>query len=236
MENILKYKYNIKELKEDKLWLLYAKTNDPLIKEYFVAKYEKLVYKVVNNIIANKKYTEFLEKDDVISNAFMGLLDAIKKYGKTNKRGKRKAKFITFAYTRIFGSVMDGFRLAGRYFTPLEPGKSIDYTTKDNRVKAPDEIINNNYLKEEIFNILNKCELEENILIRLTLFSSFNEKTISYLMNNTIPGIKKMRLSIYKKLKKLIKDSHYPYIQEVLNEEILINVPQGKNTAQSENL
>lgn len=222
----------MKKINEDKLWIIYSQNQDPMIKEYFIRKYTALVYKIVNKVLKSIKYSDFLERDDVVSNGFSGLLDAINKYGKTNKKSnKRKAKFSTFAYTRIFGSIIDGFRLAGKYFNKVNTSEFISNNIKDTRHKDMAKNLEDKLLKEELTNALNHLNLDENIIIRLLTFSSFNLKKISYIMNISVQKIKNIKKNAYFKLKNILQNGNYTMIKEVLNEEKLIKIPKQKNSS-----
>ena len=94
-----------KEFSEEiaSLWSLYKKDKNPEIRDQIVEKYLPLV-----NIIANRlaiSLPPHIDRDDLISSGFFGLLDAIERYD--YDRGN---KFATYAGVRIRGSMLDYLR------------------------------------------------------------------------------------------------------------------------------
>ena len=93
--------YSDSELKN--LWLIYRETRSPEIREEIVHIYLDLV-----NIVAGRlaiSLPSYIEKDELISCGFFGLLDAIERY-----EPSRGNKFETYASLRIRGSIIDSLR------------------------------------------------------------------------------------------------------------------------------
>ena len=81
----------------------YCLSRDPLVKEQAVREFLPLVYYVVNRIPLPA--TDVITRDDLEQSAIQGLLEAIERFDQ-----KWNVKFKTFAYKRIYGSVIDAIR------------------------------------------------------------------------------------------------------------------------------
>lgn len=86
-----------------KLWLEYQQHRKPDIREKLIENYLTLVKLVAGRIAIS--LPPHVDKDDLISNGFFGLLDAIERYDPT-----RGIKFETYAVTRIRGAILDAIR------------------------------------------------------------------------------------------------------------------------------
>ena len=87
----------------ENLWSIYRETRSPEIREEIVHIYLDLV-----NIVAGRlaiSLPSYIEKDELISCGFFGLLDAIERY-----EPSRGNKFETYASLRIRGSIIDSLR------------------------------------------------------------------------------------------------------------------------------
>lgn len=92
-----------KEVSTDELWDAYQDKRDPKIREELVEIYLSLV-----NIIAGRiaiSLPAYVDRDDLISSGFFGLLDAIERYDPI-----RGNKFETYAGVRIRGAILDYLR------------------------------------------------------------------------------------------------------------------------------
>lgn len=92
-----------KEVSTDELWHAYQEKRDPKIREELVDIYLSLV-----NIIAGRiaiSLPAYVDRDDLISSGFFGLLDAIERYDPI-----RGNKFETYAGVRIRGAILDYLR------------------------------------------------------------------------------------------------------------------------------
>lgn len=85
------------------LWLTYQQTHKPDIRERLIEHYLSLVKIVAGRIAIS--LPQHVDKDDLISNGFFGLLDAIEKYDPA-----RGIKFETYAVARIRGAILDAIR------------------------------------------------------------------------------------------------------------------------------
>ena len=86
-----------------KLWIAYQEEKSPEIREQIVNHYLSLV-----NIIAGRiaiSLPAYVDRDDLISCGFFGLLDAIERYDPI-----RGNKFETYAGVRIRGAILDSLR------------------------------------------------------------------------------------------------------------------------------
>ena len=86
-----------------KLWLEYQQTRKVETREKLIERYLPLVKLVASRIAIS--LPQYVDKDDLISNGFFGLLDAIEKYDPM-----RAIKFETYAVVRIRGSMLDAIR------------------------------------------------------------------------------------------------------------------------------
>ncbi|MBP2658314.1 MAG: polymerase, sigma 28 subunit, FliA/WhiG [Firmicutes bacterium] len=86
-----------------KLWLEYQQSRKVEIREKLIEYYLSLVKLVASRIAIS--LPQYVDKDDLISNGFFGLLDAIEKYDPM-----RGIKFETYAVVRIRGSMLDAIR------------------------------------------------------------------------------------------------------------------------------
>jgi RNA polymerase sigma factor for flagellar operon FliA len=100
---VLKVKEKDPSVDIDLLWTSYQKVRSPEIREQLVENYLSLV-----NIIAGRiaiSLPAHVDRDDLISSGFFGLLDAIERYDPA-----RGNKFETYAGVRIRGSILDYLR------------------------------------------------------------------------------------------------------------------------------
>lgn len=100
---MLKVKEKDLSIDIDLLWNTYQKNRTPEIRERLVEYYLSLV-----NIIAGRiaiSLPAHVDRDDLISSGFFGLLDAIERYDPV-----RGNKFETYAGVRIRGSILDYLR------------------------------------------------------------------------------------------------------------------------------
>ncbi len=88
---------------EKELWKEYVKTRNPEIREYFVHKYLPLVKYAASKVAKSMPST--IDFEDLISNGYIGLLDAIDKYDP-----EKEVQFKTYATTRIQGAIFDELR------------------------------------------------------------------------------------------------------------------------------
>ncbi|EGO63176.1 FliA/WhiG family RNA polymerase sigma factor [Acetonema longum] len=94
-----------RELQVDihQLWTEYQQHRLPDIREKIVAHYLSLVKLVAGRIAIG--LPTYVDKDDLISNGFFGLLDAIERFDPN-----RNIKFETYAVARIRGAILDSLR------------------------------------------------------------------------------------------------------------------------------
>ena len=87
----------------DSLWLSYKAEHTKEIRDRLVEEYMNLV-----NIIAGRlaiSLPPHVDRDDLISSGFFGLMDAVERY-----EPDRKNKFETYASVRIRGAMLDYLR------------------------------------------------------------------------------------------------------------------------------
>ena len=87
----------------DKLWIAYQTEKLPDIREQLVNHYLPLVKMVAGRLAMG--LPQFVERDDLISNGYFGLLEAIERFDP-----KRGFKFETYAVVRIRGAILDSIR------------------------------------------------------------------------------------------------------------------------------
>lgn len=85
------------------IWLEYSRNRRIETREKLIKHYLSLVKLVAGRIAIGLPM--HIDKDDLISNGFFGLLDAIERYDLT-----RNIKFETYAVARIRGSILDSLR------------------------------------------------------------------------------------------------------------------------------
>lgn len=100
-----KIQINITDDNEQQYWQEYEKTKSTAIRKALITKYANLVKYAANRIHVKFNTKKYIERDDLVSYGFFGLIDAIEKY-KTN----RNTKFKTYALTRIQGAIYDELR------------------------------------------------------------------------------------------------------------------------------
>src|SRR5690606_33854137 len=104
LEMLVKIMLNQKLSKEGlNYWGDWQQHRDPLAGEYLVEQYLPLVDYVIQRFMISLPKT--VEKDDVRSYAYEGLLDALSKFNI-----ERDLKFETYASWRIKGAIIDGLR------------------------------------------------------------------------------------------------------------------------------
>lgn len=91
------------ELDAGVLWRQYRQTNHVDVKEKLIEYYLPLVKIVAGRMAIG--LPQHVDKDDLISNGFFGLLNAIERFDV-----ERGVKFETYAATRIRGSILDALR------------------------------------------------------------------------------------------------------------------------------
>lgn len=94
---------NDKQIDIANLWREYHKKRTQEIREAIVQQYLSLVKIVAGRIAIG--LPQHVDKDDLISNGFFGLLDAIERFDI-----ERGIKFETYAVTRIRGAILDALR------------------------------------------------------------------------------------------------------------------------------
>ncbi len=87
----------------DSLWLSYQSDHTPEIREKLVHQYLPLVKVVAGRIAMGMP--QYVERDELISNGYFGLLEAIERFDP-----KRGFKFETYAVVRIRGAILDAVR------------------------------------------------------------------------------------------------------------------------------
>ncbi len=93
----------VKELPEEKLWDAYKNNGDEGAREELILKYLAYARRIGERTKAIAP--EHIEKEDLVSWAIFGLIDAVEKYNPS-----RGVKFTTYASSRIKGAVIDGLR------------------------------------------------------------------------------------------------------------------------------
>jgi RNA polymerase sigma factor for flagellar operon FliA len=139
-----------------KLWLEYQQTRKVETREKLIERYLPLVKLVASRIAIS--LPQYVDKDDLISNGFFGLLDAIEKYDPM-----RAIKFETYAVVRIRGSMLDAIRAQDWVPTSVrQKAKQYEQTVsqlenKLCRVATDDEIAQAlNITLNELYTLLNQ--------------------------------------------------------------------------------
>lgn len=87
----------------DSLWFSYQNEHTPEIREKLVHQYLPLVKVVAGRIAMGMP--QYVERDELISNGYFGLLEAIERFDP-----KRGFKFETYAVVRVRGAILDAIR------------------------------------------------------------------------------------------------------------------------------
>ena len=85
------------------LWSLYRETRSPEIRDKIVEKYLPLVNIIAGRVVVG--LPAHVDRDDLVSSGFFGLLDAIERYDV-----ERGNKFETYGGVRIRGAMLDYLR------------------------------------------------------------------------------------------------------------------------------
>ncbi|MDU2066540.1 MAG: FliA/WhiG family RNA polymerase sigma factor [Sporomusaceae bacterium] len=85
------------------LWEAYSQEKSIILRDKIIEQYLPLVKIVAGRIAIGLPH--YVDKDDLLSNGFFGLLDAIERYDQ-----KRGVKFETYAVARIRGAILDSLR------------------------------------------------------------------------------------------------------------------------------
>ena len=85
------------------LWALYRETRAPEVRDKLVEKYLPLVNIIAGRVVVG--LPAHVDRDDLVSSGFFGLLDAIERYELT-----RGNKFETYAGVRVRGAMLDHLR------------------------------------------------------------------------------------------------------------------------------
>ena len=94
----------MKSRKED--WIRYQQTKDISLRNKLIEENLPLTYKIANDMY--KRYIGFYTRDDIISFAYFGLIDAVIKY-------KPIKAFSTYATVRIKGAIKDFVKSEAAY-------------------------------------------------------------------------------------------------------------------------
>ncbi|WIW71606.1 FliA/WhiG family RNA polymerase sigma factor [Anaerosinus gibii] len=94
---------NNQEYDIQELWIAYQEKKSPIIREHIVNHYLSLVNLIAGRIAIS--LPAYVDRDDLISCGFFGLLDAIERYDPV-----RGNKFETYAGVRIRGAILDSLR------------------------------------------------------------------------------------------------------------------------------
>jgi len=97
---------------------------DQQITENFVEQHLPVIKSIAAKLLKAGKVPPCVEFDDLISWGIEGLIKAKKRYKKVNK-----SKFITYAYYRINGEILDQIRYAWKHRLPT------DYNSKKERIR-----------------------------------------------------------------------------------------------------
>lgn len=138
------------------LWKEYGQCRKVQVREKIIEYYLPLVKLVAGRIAIGMPH--YVEKDDLASNGFFGLLDAIERYDYT-----RGIKFETYAVTRIRGAILDAIRAQDWVPTTVrQKARQYEKTvaTLENclgRSATDDEIANALCIStEELYSLLNQ--------------------------------------------------------------------------------
>ena len=93
---------------EKALWEKFAETKSVAVRNELVKRYVNLIRFVSERIFYS---SAVVSKDDMMNVGIIGLIDAIEKFDLS-----KNVKFITYAYLRVYGSIMDYIR--GSEWTP----------------------------------------------------------------------------------------------------------------------
>lgn len=162
------------------LWKAYSQTRKTEIKEKIIEYYLPIVRLVAGRIAIGMPH--YVEKDDLISNGFFGLLDAIERYDYT-----RGIKFETYAVTRIRGAILDAIRAQDWVPTTIrQKARQYEKTVAKlenqlGRSATDDEIASAlSITTEELYNLLN--QLNTTTLMPLEEFAKI-ETPSNHLIN-----------------------------------------------------
>ena len=107
------------------LWVNYQESKNPQLRDKLVEHYLPLV-KIVSGRIAIG-LPQHVDRDDLVSNGFFGLLDAIERFDIS-----RGVKFETYAVARIRGSILDALRAQDWLpATVRQKAKQYEHTVSD---------------------------------------------------------------------------------------------------------
>ena len=128
---------------EQELWLKFAETRDPELRETLVLRYVPLVHYVMGRLGLSERAT--VEYEDALSNGLLGLIDAIDHFDPA-----RGLKFSTYGTFRVRGHIMDYLR-------------SIDWLSRNarQRVKALQQAT------DELWQTFQRAPTEEELARRL---------------------------------------------------------------------
>lgn len=99
----MREKTNSPAMEVDHLWIAYQQSKSSDIREQLVQHYLGLVKLVAGRLAIG--LPQHVDRDDLISNGFFGLLEAIERFDPA-----RGIKFETYAVARIRGSILDAIR------------------------------------------------------------------------------------------------------------------------------
>lgn len=222
----------------DAVWEEYSKNPTPELKAELAKHYSGLVYKISSTFSHKKPY--FLDFEDILQEARLGLLDAIDKFDPS-----RGFQFSTYAQQRIRGAIIDGINVMD--WTPRKAKKEIRMVLAamekygENNIKKIAE--ETGFSEEEVKKIIKsmpktyivpmdyegisfhapveddeKKELEK--LIRHTVETALNHEEAEFVKLYFFWGYNFTEISeimdLSKKEVKILKDTTYSKLREVL--------------------
>ncbi|MBD3352393.1 MAG: sigma-70 family RNA polymerase sigma factor [Candidatus Lokiarchaeota archaeon] len=130
---------------------------EDLLKEYYKTRVIELRNKIIEYYMPfckniSLKFLPFVSteyKEDLLSNSYIGLINAVERYN------PNKSKFEYYAYFRIRGAILDGIKYSGRHNQ-----KYFKYKTLYNRYEKQFENVFNRIpdSKEELLNFIKKSD------------------------------------------------------------------------------
>ncbi|WP_462332191.1 FliA/WhiG family RNA polymerase sigma factor [Schwartzia sp. (in: firmicutes)] len=182
----------------DSLWLSFKKDHSKEARDRIVESYMNLV-----NIIAGRlaiSLPPHVDRDDLISSGFFGLLDAVERY-----EPDRKNKFETYASVRIRGAMLDYLR--SKDWVPTSVRAKIK--KYENTVRELENSLGHNASDEEIADAmgitideLNKTVSQMNVATIIPLDDYLHAETIQE--DSDCPGANLEKLELQETLAKAI--------------------------------
>lgn len=200
-------------MNNQELWAKFKAKPTPELKKQIILNYINLVHYVIHK--TNFNQNEIFDRRDFFQFGIEGLSEAIDRFDPDYG-----TKFETYAIQRIRGKIYDEIRkYTHRYEMACEDGNSSLGTTISlnntfieeegmqmyemisDESAVPDEILENNEIKEKLIQLIKELNDRDRTLLSLYYYEELNYQEIAKVLNITVSRVSQLHSKIIKTLK-----------------------------------